>query len=104
MTQRYAEKEVCITGIGQSEAGRPSKKGPLELTIDAAEQAIYKKHPIEGESALMALDKLQGVAVMVRQHHERWPHTTHHDSSTRTARPPVSRGSREHTTTRPDWT
>lgn len=41
-------------------------------TYDAAEQAIYKKHPIEGEAALMPLDKMQDVALMVRQHHERW--------------------------------
>ncbi|MBN8486152.1 MAG: response regulator [Burkholderiales bacterium] len=41
-------------------------------TYDAAEQVIYRKHPLDGEAALMALDKLHGVALMVRQHHERW--------------------------------
>ena len=34
------EKQVCITGIGQSEVGRPSLKNPLELTTDAALEAI----------------------------------------------------------------
>jgi acetyl-CoA acetyltransferase len=37
---RYPEKQVCITGIGQSEVGRPSAKSALELTVDACVQAI----------------------------------------------------------------
>lgn len=36
----HAEKQVCITGIGQSEVGRPSKKTALNLTIDACLEAI----------------------------------------------------------------
>ena len=34
------EKVACITGIGQSEVGRPSKRSPIQLTMDAALQAI----------------------------------------------------------------
>ncbi len=42
-----------------------SRYGPDEL-------ARYHRHPLDGESALMALDKLHGVALIVRQHHERF--------------------------------
>jgi len=34
------EKQCRITGIGQSEVGRPSPKSPLELTLDACTRAI----------------------------------------------------------------
>ena len=37
---RYPEKQVRITGIGQSEIGRPSTKTALALTVDACLQAI----------------------------------------------------------------
>jgi acetyl-CoA acetyltransferase len=37
--QRY-EKDVAITGIGQSEVGRPSDKSAMRLTLDACLQAI----------------------------------------------------------------
>jgi len=36
----YAEKNTAITGIGQSEVSRGSTKTPLELTVDAALEAI----------------------------------------------------------------
>ncbi len=36
----YAEKLVRITGIGQSEVGRPSKRSALQLTTDACLAAI----------------------------------------------------------------
>ena len=35
-----AEKQVCITGVGQSAVGRPSARSPLALTLDACLQAI----------------------------------------------------------------
>ena len=37
----------------------------------ADEHQRYRRHTIEGETALMALSQLQGVAKIVRQHHER---------------------------------
>src|SRR6202007_1219072 len=40
MTMEYLEKSVAITGIGQSEIGRPSSKSAMRLTIDAALEAI----------------------------------------------------------------
>jgi len=40
-------------------------------TYTAEEHQRYRRHTIEGETALMALTQLQGVAKIVRQHHER---------------------------------
>lgn len=40
MRDRFPEKQVCITGIGQSEIGKPSGKTGLVLTLDACRQAI----------------------------------------------------------------
>lgn len=40
MADLLPEKLCRITGIGQSEVGRPSLKSPIELTIDAATRAI----------------------------------------------------------------
>ena len=36
------------------------------------ETVRYRRHPVDGETALMPLAQLQGVAKMVRQHHERF--------------------------------
>jgi acetyl-CoA acetyltransferase len=40
LEQREAVKSVAISGIGQSEVGRPSPKSPMVLTIDACKQAL----------------------------------------------------------------
>ncbi|MGE0802304.1 MAG: thiolase family protein [Lautropia sp.] len=40
MSLLVREKEVAITGIGQSECGRPSSRSPLELAADACLEAI----------------------------------------------------------------
>lgn len=40
MSQKYAEKDTAITGIGQSEINRGSSKTPLALTVDACMEAI----------------------------------------------------------------
>jgi acetyl-CoA acetyltransferase len=37
---RYPEKQVCISGIGQSAVGRPASQSALRLTVDACQQAI----------------------------------------------------------------
>ena len=36
----YPEKKVCITGAGQSDVGRPSKRTALQLTVDACSRAL----------------------------------------------------------------
>jgi len=38
---------------------------------NAEEHQRYRRHPIDGETALMSMSQLQGVARIVRQHHER---------------------------------
>lgn len=40
MKNHLFEKNVAITGIGQSEVGRPSSKSAMRLSIDAALEAI----------------------------------------------------------------
>jgi response regulator RpfG family c-di-GMP phosphodiesterase len=57
--------DIGKLGFSDSMLGKPvSKYGPDELMR-------YQLHPVDGEAALMPLVKLQGVALMVRQHHER---------------------------------
>ena len=38
--ERYPEKQVCVSGIGQSAVGRPSPHSALKLTVDACLEAI----------------------------------------------------------------
>lgn len=49
--QRY-ERDVAITGIGQSEVARPSSKSAMRLTLDACLEAIadagLERHDIDG--------------------------------------------------------
>lgn len=40
MKETFFEKNVAITGIGQSEVGRPSNKSAMQLSVDAALEAI----------------------------------------------------------------
>lgn len=40
MSDGLPEKHACITGIGQSEVGRPSSRSALQLTVDACLLAI----------------------------------------------------------------
>ena len=40
MKMERNEKDVAITGIGQSEVGRPATRSPMRLTIDACLEAI----------------------------------------------------------------
>ncbi len=43
---------------------------PVSL-YSADEQMSYGRHPLDGEAALMPLERLHGVALLIRQHHER---------------------------------
>jgi acetyl-CoA acetyltransferase len=54
MANRYPEKDVAITGIGQSEVSRGATKSALELTVDAALEAIA--------DAGLTRDQIDGVA------------------------------------------
>ncbi len=54
MFDRLLEKDVAITGIGQSQVGRPSPKSALRLTADACLEAIA--------DAGLSRDDIDGVA------------------------------------------
>ena len=41
-------------------------------TMNPEDLLIYRKHPLDGESALMALEELAPVTKLVRHHHERF--------------------------------
>ena len=49
----YPEKQVCISGAGQSEVGRPSNRSALQLTVDACLQAV--------EGAGLSLSDIDGL-------------------------------------------
>lgn len=52
--ERYGEKNVAITGVGQSEVGRPSQKSAMQLTADACFKALA--------DAGLSKDDINGVA------------------------------------------
>jgi acetyl-CoA acetyltransferase len=54
MFDRLLEKDVAITGVGQSEVGRPSSLSAMKLTVDACREAI--------EDAGLSRDDIDGVA------------------------------------------
>lgn len=53
MLDGYPEKQVRITGIGQSKVGRPSERSAMRLTLDACMQAI--------EDAGLSVDEIDGL-------------------------------------------
>lgn len=57
--------DVGAIGYPDTMLGKPVSK------YTAEEHQRYRRHPVEGETTLMALSQLQGVARIVRQHHER---------------------------------
>lgn len=65
MFDRLFEKDVAISGIGQSEVGRPSSKSAMRLTLDAALAAIA--------DAGLTRDDIDGVAC--------WPGDNNNGSS-----------------------
>ena len=60
MADRLYEKNVAITGIGQSEVARPSQKSALELTLNACTEAI--------SDAGLTRDDIDGVACWPGDH------------------------------------
>lgn len=42
------------------------------VRMNGEEMALYRKHPVAGESALMPLDELKDAAHLIRSHHERF--------------------------------
>ena len=58
--------DVGKIGFPDRMLGRPVS------TYSGDEVARYRRHPIDGETALMPLSQLRGAARIVRQHHERF--------------------------------
>ncbi len=53
VSDRFHEKQVCITGAGQSEVGRPSSRSAMQLMMDACYQAV--------EDAGIAMSDVEGI-------------------------------------------
>jgi response regulator RpfG family c-di-GMP phosphodiesterase len=58
--------DIGKIGFPDSLLGKPVNKMTHE------EFEIYRKHPVKGEQALMALDELREAARLIRSHHERY--------------------------------
>ena len=58
--------DVGLIGLPDVLLAKPvPRMSPEELTL-------YRRHPLLGEQALLALDDMQPVATLLRAHHERW--------------------------------
>lgn len=53
-------------------------KAPPQMSGD--EFALWRRHPVKGEQALMALEELRGVASIIRAHHEHFDGTGYPDA------------------------
>ena len=62
----YPERQVCITGIGQTPAGRPASRSPLQLTLDACLEAIadagLTPANVNGAGQIVAAGSLEALA------------------------------------------
>jgi len=58
--------DIGKIGFSDSLLARPVAR------MNGEEMALYRKHPVAGESALMPLDELKDVAHLIRSHHERF--------------------------------
>jgi len=58
--------DIGHIGLSDAVLGRPVSR----LSRDQLER--YRLHPVLGEQALLASDDMQGVATVIRAHHERW--------------------------------
>jgi response regulator RpfG family c-di-GMP phosphodiesterase len=58
--------DIGHIGLSDAVLARPVNR------LDRDELRRYRLHPVLGEQALLASDDLQGVAPLIRAHHERW--------------------------------
>jgi response regulator RpfG family c-di-GMP phosphodiesterase len=77
-----ATQEIMLAGLlhGIGKIGLPDSllaKPSTKFTPD--ELALYRRYPLRGQNALMALEQLQGVAAIVRSHQERFDGRGHPD-------------------------
>lgn len=69
--QRDVQLAALLHDIGKIGFDDAMLRTPVSK-YSADQMTVYQMHPGDGEAALMPLDKLHGVAAIVRQHHERW--------------------------------
>ena len=69
--QRDVQMAALLHDIGKIGFDDAMLRTPVSK-YSADQLTAYQHHPIDGEAALLPLDKLHGVAAIVRQHHERW--------------------------------
>src|SRR5690606_12009368 len=58
--------DIGHIGLSDAVLARPLNR------LDRDELRRYRLHPVLGEQALLASDDMQGVAPLIRAHHERW--------------------------------
>lgn len=58
--------DIGHIGLSDAVLARPVNR------LDRDELRRYRLHPVLGEQALLASDDMQGVALLIRAHHERW--------------------------------
>lgn len=58
--------DIGHIGLSDTVLARPVNR------LDRDELQRYRLHPVLGEQALLASDHMQGVALLIRAHHERW--------------------------------
>ncbi len=58
--------DIGHIGLSDTVLARPVNR------LDREELRHYRLHPVLGEQALLASDDMQGVAPLIRAHHERW--------------------------------
>jgi response regulator RpfG family c-di-GMP phosphodiesterase len=58
--------DIGHIGLSDAVLARPVSR------LDSDELRRYRLHPVLGEQALLASDDMQGVAPLIRAHHERW--------------------------------
>lgn len=58
--------DIGHIGLSDAVLARPMNR------LDRDELRRYRLHPVLGEQALLASDDMQGVAPLIRSHHERW--------------------------------
>lgn len=69
--QREVQLAALLHDIGKIGLDDAMLRTPVSR-YSADQMARYQRHAADGEAALLPLDKLHGVAAIVRQHHERW--------------------------------
>lgn len=58
--------DIGLIGLSDALLARPLNR------LDGQELQRYRLHPVLGEQVLLASDDMQGVAPLIRAHHERW--------------------------------